>query len=605
MPVPTYSHLQNQETGEIVLTPDLTSKSIDLTKQEMEEWLAAGKIPEELHRPHLRDIQMTQDKMLKIKRGEPLESESTDLIADRHTEYLIKNKALLYEENVFIKIFETLADTDEDIVWLKFVKESISSILSKDPIKIHFYSARKILKEKFSIEDNKAVDILARELLEHCQEIFKTFKSLEHPVFQKHHVEPNDLDDHLSNKKVDILEIDFDFIKYLKQIGHTGKKNALLVQKNSQELFKFYKTQNFSALHRRSVWGLWIPPADDNELLSPFITLLCQTLWQDRCQKLWNRQLNQVAAVTTPIVEIIKPILNPKGKKSFIHQNETIICCDKEGIPILTTPVVDANMFAIFKNGIKNLSSLTGHKVVRWQIQTGFENWSENKKDPRLIEIDGGYSKISELCNCNSEHDIAKIRDILHAQAHGYFTFPDGSRGNMISLRVLEKYRNSEPSKINIILGDMLLPNYVFKLPNNNRRLIPIGDFPSFYGSKNTYANQAHLQLLVFEEFANQSDRLAKIGSILLSEEKWREMAYESGINLAKIQEIIHHWSQPDLVNWFLDRQGDEYRLTSYYKKVENFLLYQGEQRLINSERGKKSAAKRSARNSKNIESVR
>jgi hypothetical protein len=64
-------------------------------------------------------------------------------------------------------------------------------------------------------------------------------------------------------------------------------------------------------------------------------------------------------------------------------------------------------------------------------------------------------------------------------------------------------------------------------------------------------------------------------------------------INLQKIREIIHHWSQPDLINWFLDRQDEEYKLTSYYRNVENFLLYQDEQRLINSERGKKSAANR------------
>lgn len=154
---------------------------------------------------------------------------------------------------------------------------------------------------------------------------YKTFKSLEHPAFQKPYPDPNDLQDHLSDDKLEILQIDLDFINYLKQIGPTGKKNAVLVQKTSKELFKFYKTQNFSELHRRSVWGLWVPQT--NELLSPFIILLSQTLWKDRCQRLWNRQLNQVPAVTTPIVEIIKPILNPKEKKNFIHQNETIICC--------------------------------------------------------------------------------------------------------------------------------------------------------------------------------------------------------------------------------------------------------------------------------------
>lgn len=592
MPALGNSHHIDPNTGETILLPQLfpfSKSSGEFSSVEMENWIKAGLIPEELYKADLQAKEKMEEIRKRLEIGEHVDSSELPPHPFPLTDYLLANKARLYGENVLKRIYSSLDPSDPDVVWLSFVKEATVSLTSLDPQPIHFYTARKVLKEKHEIDDPRAVDILSREILEHCKNI-SNFPSFNHKLFSKNPIEVEELSNHFEHEKYKILQVDLEFISYLKKIGPKGKKLSSEVKTNSEVVFKFYKSEGYPNSYRKDVWALWINKEDT---IAPFLFVLGQVLWEDRCKHIWNRQSKQVPAITSPIIEIIKPILNPKNKKSFIQENETIICCDKEGIPILSAPVIDANMFSVFKNGIKHLSTLTGHKIVRWQIQTGFENWAANSSDPRLIEIDGGYSKISELCRCNSEHDIAKIRDILHAQAHGYFNFPDGTRGNMITLRVLEKHRNSEPSKINIILGDMLLPNYVFRLPNNARRLIPIGDFPPFHGSKNTYANQAHLQLLVFEEFANQSDRLAKEGSVRISNERWEQMATESGINLQKIKEIIHHWSQPDLINWFLDRQDEEYKLTSYYRNVENFLLYQGEQRLINSERGKKSAANR------------
>ena len=134
-------------------------------------------------------------------------------------------------------------------------------------------------------------------------------------------------------------------------------------------------------------------------------------------------------------------------------------------------------------------------------VKTGFEKWQDGDKDPRLIEIDGGYSKIAELVGCKSSQEISRIREILHAQAYGQFIFPDGSRGNMLTLRIEERYRNNEPSKIRIVLGDMLLPGYVCQLQRSDRRLIPIGDLPPLHGSYNSHASQAQLQLHIFQSF--------------------------------------------------------------------------------------------------------
>ena len=115
--------------------------------------------------------------------------------------------------------------------------------------------------------------------------------------------------------------------------------------------------------------------------------------------------------------------------------------------------------------------------------------------------------------------------------------------------------------------------------------------------SPDTFAAQAQLQLLVFCEFSNQSIRLSQEGAVLLSEEWWRQKAFEAGLNPIKLPLIIERWCQPDLFNCFLNKQGNEYRLASYYERQQKFLQHQGEERFKNSERGKKSAKKNKLKN--------
>jgi hypothetical protein len=604
MPASTYSEYKDPETGETIcwipqLFPYATNTG-EITSTEIESWLNTDIVFRELYESDQQNIQKTQEIHRRLQNGENVQISELPVKPWALTEYLLKNKARLYGENVLIKIFSKLVDLDYDVVWLSYVKEAISAISTQDPGAIHFFIARNVLKDKYGIEDNKAIDVLSREFINTLHKI-SNFKSIKHEVFNKNPIDLKDLESHFTNKSEDILELDEDFILFLKNIGKKGEELSIKVKENSKAVFQEYKNQYYSTDYRRNVWGLWLPPIqsdqDYKKLLSPFMIVLTQALWEDKCFKLWYRETNGSASIVKPIIEKIIPLLGPKKSKKFIEKDGHIILCNQEGEPLLTAPAIDANMIAPFKNGIKELGTLTGHKMLRWQVKSGFERWVNGENDPRLIEIDGGYSRIAEAIGCCNPREIAKVRDILHAQAHGYFKFADGSRGNMIILNILNRYQNTEPSKIRIILGDMLLPTYVHQIERSERRLIPIGDIPPLSGgSPDTYAAQAQLQLLVFCEFSNQSIRLAQKGSVLLPPEWWREKAVEAGLNPEKIPSIIEHWRQPDFLNCFLERQGDEYRLASYYDRQQKFLENQGIGRIKNSEKGKKSVERRNAK---------
>lgn len=164
-------------------------------------------------------------------------------------------------------------------MWLKFVKDAIECITStQNPITIHFNTARKILKEKYNIEDEGAVALLASSLLENCQKV-KRFKSFKHPAFKINSIEIqiNYLDDHICNEKEDILSLDADFIRFIKQFGKKGKECAKIIEDDGKRFYDYYKKNNFPSSYRREVWGLWIPLKNDqgqNEIYNGFLRIL-------------------------------------------------------------------------------------------------------------------------------------------------------------------------------------------------------------------------------------------------------------------------------------------------------------------------------------------
>lgn len=202
MPAPAYSQYQDPETGETLWLPQLFPHARmmgEMTSKEIEIWVSTGAVPSALYESELHSIKKMEEIRNKLENKEHVLASELPPNPEAFTEYILKNKAILYGEAILQKIFSRLDDNDPDIVWLSFIKEALTSIVAKDPLPIHFHVARIVLKDKYNIEDSSAVDILAREFLEHCRNILN-LEALSHPVFQKIVIEPKDCNDHLENK---------------------------------------------------------------------------------------------------------------------------------------------------------------------------------------------------------------------------------------------------------------------------------------------------------------------------------------------------------------------------------------------------------------------
>lgn len=293
-------------------------------------------------------------------------------------------------------------------------------------------------------------------------------------------------------------------------------------------------------------------------------------------------------------ISTLKPLLS---KKTHLESSSSYV---SHGKVIASVPCIDTRLVNLIKRGLEEFSSLTAHKLLRWQIQTGFDNWINNKEDPRLICTTGGYEGIAGLINCCGSHKaITAVKALLHAQAYAQFSFYDGSQGNMVILREIERHKNGEPSKINIILGDLLLPNYTQLLPKGEkRRLIPIPALPHMVGSNNSHAAQAMLQLLILDEFANQSHTFIERGYVHIPREKWLELSVEARLPKSMLERVISGWLESDFL---ISSLQDGFLLGAAYSQFADFLYYQGKQRKEGERAGERSAALKKGLRKKSI----
>ena len=144
-------------------------------------------------------------------------------------------------------------------------------------------------------------------------------------------------------------------------------------------------------------------------------------------------------------------------------------------------------------------------------------------------------------------------------------------------------------------MGRSNYANFLYSLPRGKKRkLVPIVELPYLIGSPNTWSQQAMLQILILEEFSNQSVRLVQSGSVHLPLDLWKQLARQAQLRECHLPKIITAWTQDELFHKaFLDRQGDEYSLGASYSKVIKFLQHQGQQQIDGSVAGRTSAVRK------------
>jgi hypothetical protein len=282
-------------------------------------------------------------------------------------------------------------------------------------------------------------------------------------------------------------------------------------------------------------------------------------------------------------------------------------------------PTLDmAAMGALLSRGVRSMGTLTGQRLIRWEVVTGHWQALTGMPDASTIEVCGGSSRLAELLGEHSKKAPTAVRGILAVQSLPGWKWPDGSTGGMLSYREWPE-APGRPSLLRLHLGDFLMENAVRKLgspddtleekarrlvvvPSAARRLVPMVALlpPMLRGRPNDRGPQATLQLVIMAEFRNHARELAKRESVKIPLARWRELAKGAQLPPSLVEKVIEIWVKGgDDAPAFLTRPDklDPWRfgLAGAYQKEDAFMRAAGRVELGGARGGEASAAKRAA----------
>lgn len=373
-----------------------------------------------------------------------------------------------------------------------------------------------------------------------------------------------------------------DFIKFLKSSGARGKKMAKNINKDSEE-------------------ELW-KSVESNKEFPPWLYMICQSFVHDRFLKQTTKK-NLVPAIPREnFNKGIKRLL--QAKTPIISVNDRRIDYFKEGdgqslgfIPIHSKdlPNVHPDIIPVIKAGGEMFGSFMSHKLLHFENKLFYDRWSSGVHDFRKVSIHGGYEAIlRKLGYSTNGRTIANIKKILCFQAGFWFTLPiegGGSKtGNLITFTE-HKNKFGKIGSVDIIAGSMMTPDAVYSASkiDGGSLLVPFIDLPEkMVGNPATWGSQAFLQMLVLEYLTMQSREFAKKESVLITDEKWEQLALEANIPagfMKRLGDIQNLFICPE--QGFLEMQGNECSFNNKNDKARVHIMEQGKMREKKSKRAK------------------
>lgn len=280
------------------------------------------------------------------------------------------------------------------------------------------------------------------------------------------------------------------------------------------------------------------------------------------------------------------------------------------GLDCRIIPQADARLFGRAMAGLYKFNTLTGHRVLRWEIETGHRQFLDGLTRPgvdfRKIEVEGGYSEIAKLIGLHSNQDVSAIREIIAAQDATIFNFPwahmgAGHSGRLLTLGEIGATRLRR-ARVQLFLGPMLLPGYAsdIKAPSvsaASRKLVPVTDLPPLIGRPNEHGPQVSLSMMLVLYLRDRAADLHKEGMVQLRPIDLQGMARQVGLtdDPGFLADLWRRWQGEDVrgsdpsVPAFVKVDGENFTLSDHHAAARQAIVDAGAQEAAGRIRGLKS----------------
>ena len=390
------------------------------------------------------------------------------------------------------------------------------------------------------------------------------------------------------------------FAAFLEPMGKRGAEAARKLRERSAAR----ATAGGAAL-----WGLWTDRATSPAGFR-WAVLLARVVWAD----VTAPRLRQRAALVRPVYQDVTRVHSRTFEAVTRNGQAQLRFEDAPPVEIVAPPNLPAyelgTLEPILARGLAKLGSITGHKVLRWEVNEGHARYMRHEPEAGRLRVEGGWAALAhDVLELASNKARADVREIVLAQAHCRFALPNGSVGNLLSYSEPKGQgggaARGKRAVVTITLGDALLPTFVQTIESRSlagrtaRRLIPLLDLPPLVGRPNEHGAQATLSMLLAAEFRDRVRELLDHEGVRLTLADFQGLAERAGLprDAAGLAAILDRWTRDGTDGPALLRVvgPDRYTLGGAHRAALDFMLAGGRLEQGGEAGGKASARKRAA----------
>lgn len=471
---------------------------------------------------------------------------------------------------------------------------------TQDPMPEHFRLARLALEKEDAGQTNQAVDALARALL-----LTLPIAGNKLGLFPADAILlPTFVGDvlWLDERAAQYLETEFLALDAASEIRNSSKTR--------REEFLACQGAKETTNHPDPLWRLWVDDALVEQKLPTlrFAILLTRVLWRSRVSQ-WLERLDryQAPTMTKAMFELATFVFHTTQKAiveeefKWLLQNKetgrTVAHVDKEDLAAMArrpfAPVVDRDV----ATQLSASRSLAGQRLLRFLVGKGFQQkLLQPQYDYRTVRVKGGLSGLASLLGMEKGKASEKLGMALDALHTTQVALPHGGHDSVLMWSLYPE-APGRGALLKIIMGDPLLPGYVFALPDRTdrerqaRRLIPFPELlPKMVGSPNLHAAQAVLQMLIIEQLSDRAEEFLSQGCIEINDANWKELCDRAEVPSRLVPELKEAWAKGDgdkTPAFLLQPSTDRFCLSPAYEKERRVIEETAEMTQKSRERGK------------------
>jgi hypothetical protein len=370
------------------------------------------------------------------------------------------------------------------------------------------------------------------------------------------------------------------------------------------ETFKTEGAESAAELRRRSGVDPWAPwEAEDGEDFAFILRRLVRLVWRngmeaeaERARRNRPGLVREVYAdelVAAQTAQLSLPTMEPRELR------------DRRGRLVAT---IDASVtdLPLVHAGIAALRSPMGNRMVKSFVLTAHRKKEAGEALFNRVQYDGGWSGLAEAVG-HSGRDLSDLKALAKMGQHVNWQSRDGThRGGGWWTWTEKRGGPGAPGYVRFSLADCFVPGFASSLKRDDghalsareaRRLVPELPYEPPTGAVNERSQGAvwTLHRLFLVDLVDRAEELARTGLVVVSEDRWKDLAKLSGLPLRLLPHVLNSWTEgeSEKAPKMVERDGDGWRLALDVYRLEHEFLVDGGRKRIESKAGGRKGGKK------------